>query len=179
MTRMSTFEGRPLPHPDEPVFDQGLAFDVETLLSRRQVLRAIGYGAMGAGLVSIVGCAPGATSSPPGSSSPTAGSTFSAGIDDCAVEIPQETAGPFPGDGSNGPDILSESGVVRQDISSSFGASTTTAAARHALTGTDRSTVRPLETEPVIVPIWRSPPSLRKTMSVVRLDPSMFRTLCS
>jgi hypothetical protein len=35
-----TFEGRPLPHPDEPVFDQGLAFDVETLLDRRQVLRA-------------------------------------------------------------------------------------------------------------------------------------------
>ena len=28
--------------------------------------------------------------------------------------IPEETAGPFPGDGSNGPDVLTESGVVRQ-----------------------------------------------------------------
>ena len=45
--RTPTFEGRPLPHPDEPVFDQGLAFDVDTLISRRQVLRALGYGAVG------------------------------------------------------------------------------------------------------------------------------------
>ena len=27
-------------------------------------------------------------------------------------EIPEETAGPCPGDGSNGPDVLGESGVV-------------------------------------------------------------------
>src|SRR5262249_8180431 len=44
----------------------------------------------------------------------------------CTV-IPEETAGPFPGDGSNGPDVLTQSGVVRADIRSSFGASTTTA----------------------------------------------------
>jgi protocatechuate 3,4-dioxygenase beta subunit len=31
-----------------------------------------------------------------------------------------ETAGPFPGDGSNGPTVLSASGVVRSDIRSSF-----------------------------------------------------------
>ena len=36
-------------------------------------------------------------------------------------EIPEETAGPYPGDGSNGPNALTESGVVRQDITSSFG----------------------------------------------------------
>ena len=36
-------------------------------------------------------------------------------------EIPEETAGPYPGDGSNGPDVLSESGVVRSDITASFG----------------------------------------------------------
>ena len=33
-----------------------------------------------------------------------------------STEIPEETAGPFPGDGSNGPDVLTESGVVRKDI---------------------------------------------------------------
>ena len=36
-------------------------------------------------------------------------------------EIPEETAGPYPGDGSNGPNVLTESGVVRSDITSSFG----------------------------------------------------------
>jgi protocatechuate 3,4-dioxygenase beta subunit len=124
-----TFEGRRLPHPDEPVFDQGLAFDVDTLISRRQVLRALGYGAVGAGLVSIVGCAPGTATSAPGPSGITtgAGSTFAAGTADCTTEIPEETAGPFPGDGSNGPDLLNQSGVVRADIRSSFGASTTEA----------------------------------------------------
>lgn len=34
--------------------------------------------------------------------------------------IPEETAGPFPADGSNGPDVLSEAGVVRTDIRPSF-----------------------------------------------------------
>jgi len=41
--------------------------------------------------------------------------------------IPEETAGPYPADGSNGKNVLSESGVVRSDIRSSFGSSTTTA----------------------------------------------------
>jgi protocatechuate 3,4-dioxygenase beta subunit len=47
---------------------------------------------------------------PPGRTSPSA-----------AGSIPEETAGPYPADGSNGPDVLSESGVVRSDIRSSFG----------------------------------------------------------
>jgi protocatechuate 3,4-dioxygenase beta subunit len=45
---------------------------------------------------------------------------------DCS-KIPTETAGPYPGDGSNGPDILSESGVVRSDIRTSIGAYSGTA----------------------------------------------------
>ena len=42
-------------------------------------------------------------------------------------EIPEETAGPFPGDGSNGVNVLTESGIVRSDITTSFGSSTTVA----------------------------------------------------
>jgi protocatechuate 3,4-dioxygenase beta subunit len=42
-------------------------------------------------------------------------------VDVAEGEIPEETAGPYPGDGSNGPNVLSESGVVRSDITSSFG----------------------------------------------------------
>ena len=121
-----TFEGRPLPHPDEPVFDQGLAFDVETLLNRRQVLRAMGYGAVGAGLFSLVGCAPAIPSATPGATSGTSAGTSGTGVAECAT-IPEETAGPFPGDGTNGPDVLNQSGVVRADIRSSFGSSTTLA----------------------------------------------------
>ncbi|GAA2692869.1 intradiol ring-cleavage dioxygenase [Actinoplanes palleronii] len=35
--------------------------------------------------------------------------------------IPEETAGPYPGDGSNGPNVLTTSGLVRRDIRKSFG----------------------------------------------------------
>jgi protocatechuate 3,4-dioxygenase beta subunit len=37
------------------------------------------------------------------------------------TDIPEETAGPYPGDGTNGPNVLTTSGVVRSDITSSFG----------------------------------------------------------
>jgi protocatechuate 3,4-dioxygenase beta subunit len=40
----------------------------------------------------------------------------------CAV-IPSETAGPFPGDGTNGPNALAQSGIVRADMRANFGAS--------------------------------------------------------
>ena len=126
---MRTFEGRPLPHPDEAVFDQGLAFDLGTLLSRRRALRMFGIG--GGGLL-LAACAPGAstptaaptaatgTTGTTGTTSAT-GTTGGVAAADCSTVIPQETAGPYPGDGSNGPDVLSQSGVVRSDIRSSFG----------------------------------------------------------
>jgi protocatechuate 3,4-dioxygenase beta subunit len=107
--REPTFEGRPLARPDEEVVDQGLGFDLATL-GRRQVLRALGLGAVTLGLAACAG-------NPAG----TARSTASAG------EIPDETAGPYPGDGSNGPDVLGKSGVVRSDIRSSFGTASGTA----------------------------------------------------
>jgi hypothetical protein len=45
--RARTYQGRPLPRPDEELVDQGLGFDVATLLTRRQALRAFGLGAAG------------------------------------------------------------------------------------------------------------------------------------
>ena len=126
--RIPTFEGRPLPDPTEPAYDQGLRFDVETLLDRRQILKLIGYGSLGAGLVALVGCAPAGSSAAAsaGSTASASSAAATAAAASCAV-IPEETAGPFPGDGSNGPDILAASGVVRADIRSSFGTSTTVA----------------------------------------------------
>jgi protocatechuate 3,4-dioxygenase beta subunit len=111
----ATFEGRPLPRPDEELVDQGLAFDVGTLLSRRTVLRFLGIGAATAGLAAC-----GASTDPIASSSSSVASSAS-GATPASGEIPDETAGPYPGDGSNGPDVLEESGVVRSDIRSSFG----------------------------------------------------------
>jgi protocatechuate 3,4-dioxygenase beta subunit len=117
------YEGRPLANAEEDIFDQGLTFDLETMLDRRKLLKLVAYSGLGAGLLALVGCggsssgddASGGSASEIGSAT-TGGSTTG----DCA-DIPEETAGPYPGDGSNGPDVLSQSGVVRSDITSSFG----------------------------------------------------------
>jgi protocatechuate 3,4-dioxygenase beta subunit len=112
-----TYEGRPYAKPDEELVDQGLQFDIGTLLSRRGVLFA-------GGAAAAMGLAACGTSSNGTSSD----STTSAAADATDLtEIPEETAGPYPGDGSNGADVLEQSGVVRSDIRSSFGSSTTTA----------------------------------------------------
>jgi protocatechuate 3,4-dioxygenase beta subunit len=107
--RTHIYEGRPLPRPDEELVDQGLGFDVGTLLSRRRLLAVLGLGAASVGLAA---CGAGGSTSSSASSSSAAAS---------AGEIPDETAGPYPGDGSNGPDVLEQSGIVRSDIRSSFG----------------------------------------------------------
>jgi protocatechuate 3,4-dioxygenase beta subunit len=110
--------------------DRGLVYDLRTLVDRRRVLGLFGgFGA--AALLAACGGGPGgsgqgstATTAASGATTTTAGSA-SAGGD--LSEAPDETGGPFPGDGSNGPSVLDDSGVVRSDIRSSFGSSTTTA----------------------------------------------------
>jgi protocatechuate 3,4-dioxygenase beta subunit len=118
--------GRTLHDPSEPIFDQGLAFDLETLMiDRRELMKLVGKAGLAAGLFTIVGCAPGGILglASPASSASSASEASAAGCD----IIPEETAGPYPGDGSNGPDVLAQSGVVRSDIRSSFGTSSTLA----------------------------------------------------
>ena len=93
-------------------------------------------GAFGMGAAGLVACgtasstsSSGTTASAPStgtSSTASAAATESAGT--ATEEIPEETAGPYPGDGSNGPDVLSQSGIVRSDIWSSFGSASGTAA---------------------------------------------------
>ncbi|WP_326552766.1 intradiol ring-cleavage dioxygenase [Micromonospora sp. NBC_01813] len=114
------YQGRPLARPDKELVDQGLGFDLGTLLSRRKVLQALGLGAAGLGLAA---CSRTAVTDPAVSAS--TGAAPSAGA--ATEEIPDETAGPYPGDGSNGPDVLAQSGVVRGDIRSSFDGATGTA----------------------------------------------------
>ena len=57
---------------------------------------------------------------PPASSSAGSDST----IPTATAEIPDETGGPYPGDGTNGVNVLTEDGIVRSDITSSFGSAT-------------------------------------------------------
>jgi len=115
--------------------DRGLVYDLATL-DRRRMLKLLGLGGISAGLFTIVGCNPSgssasatatATATGTDSASQGTGAPGSNGAASCEV-IPEETAGPFPGDGSNGPDVLSQTGVVRKDIRSSFGSSSGVAA---------------------------------------------------
>ncbi|MFC8043960.1 dioxygenase [Nocardia sp. NPDC057353] len=96
--------------------DLGLAHDLRTM-SRRRALFFFGAGAAG---LAAAGCAPGADQVTPATSATTTASTS-------VAAAPQETAGPYPGDGSNGPNVLVQSGVVRSDITTSFGGLTGTA----------------------------------------------------
>src|SRR5690606_36725404 len=103
------YEGRLLDRADEEVVDQGVAFDLRTLVSRRAVLSYLG---VGVGALTLAACSTGVTGSDGSSSSATAATSTG--------EIPDETAGPYPGDGSNGVDVLERSGIVRSDIRSSL-----------------------------------------------------------
>ncbi|RVX42621.1 protocatechuate 3,4-dioxygenase beta subunit [Nonomuraea polychroma] len=109
------------PHGDD-IFDRGLQFDMSTLLERRRMLGLFA----GAGLATLLGCSSDSTGATPASTASAAQSGTATG-GSCA-EIPEETAGPFPGDGSNGPNILTQSGIVRSDIRSSIGSASGTAA---------------------------------------------------
>jgi hypothetical protein len=105
--------------------DRGLVFDLQTL-DRRRMLKLLGFGGVSATLFTIAGCSPSALGSASASAAAAAASA-SAGTDASCAIIPEETAGPYPGDGSNGPNVLADSGVVRSDIRSSFGSSPTVA----------------------------------------------------
>ena len=125
----------------------GLARDLPTLMQRRHMLKLLAGGS----LLALVACGSdtkqsattgGATGDSTGSVATSATSATSTAattaVTDTAATaatgsaatcdpINEETAGPYPGDGSNGPNVLAESGIVRSDITSSFGSSTTVA----------------------------------------------------
>lgn len=106
--------------------DGGLQQDLDVLTRRmRERRQLLGWMAVGGGAALLTACGGGRS-----------GKTRSVSASDSqaasCIADPMETNGPFPADGFNGVDdriinILSARGIVRSDIRSSFGASTTTA----------------------------------------------------
>jgi protocatechuate 3,4-dioxygenase beta subunit len=98
-------------------------------MDRRGLLRLAARFGLGAGALQLIACGESSPTAPSTTSSTTSttttttttsgtGSTGTTGA--CASRVPEETAGPYPGDGSNGPNVLTQSGVVRSDIRASF-----------------------------------------------------------
>jgi protocatechuate 3,4-dioxygenase beta subunit len=105
----------------------GLTNDIVAMkkaLNRRQILRyaAGGLVAIPAGSW-ILGCGDSLVANPDAAG----GGDASDAVSGTCQKIPRETGGPFPGDGSNGPNVLNATGVVRRNITTSFAGLTGTA----------------------------------------------------
>ncbi|MGN0065672.1 MAG: intradiol ring-cleavage dioxygenase [Nocardioides sp.] len=116
--------------------DLGLGHDLGTLQRRRWARRGVIGLLGGLSVAAVAGCGSeeatsgtGTPTSGPGGRGgpPSDGGGGGTGVEVADGEIPEETAGPYPGDGSNGPDALGESGIVRSDITSSVGEASGTA----------------------------------------------------
>lgn len=144
-------ESLPSPFPASGVIAQGtvedhddfggLHRDLSSVVGRRRALQFLG----GVSFVGVLAaCSSSSSSATPTTGSATTGSTASAtaategsattvagaaGASEASAgsPIPSEAAGPFPADGTNGPNLLAETGVERADITTSIGGLTGTA----------------------------------------------------
>ncbi|GAB4182875.1 MAG: intradiol ring-cleavage dioxygenase [Roseiflexaceae bacterium] len=126
---------------DRDMFDLGLQADLamlrQSVAERRRILKMglLGIGVLMAGCAdtnaptsTTVPAAPttGTTDAVASTAVPATGSASAA----CVDEIPGETAGPYPADGSNASNqqlnALALDGIVRQDLSTSLGTKNTT-----------------------------------------------------
>jgi protocatechuate 3,4-dioxygenase beta subunit len=95
---------------DHPEDFGGLHHDLRrtgATMDRRQMLRLAAMLGGSVGALHLLGCDASTTD-------------LDDGDPGACSRIPEETAGPFPGEGSNGPNVLNQTGVVRNDIRSSF-----------------------------------------------------------
>jgi protocatechuate 3,4-dioxygenase beta subunit len=93
----------PMPKPD--------------LLQRRNALKLLG-GVGAAAFLAACGDDAGTTAA---SSTPEATTATTAASSGDITALPDETGGPYPADGTNGPNVLTDGAVVREDIRASFG----------------------------------------------------------
>lgn len=100
----------------------------------------------GLALIPIVGCGDNRDAVPDAATGSDGNGPDGGGSSTCSA-IPSETAGPFPGDGTNGANALALSGIVRSDIRSSVGTATGVADGivfELTLTIVDKATCEPL-----------------------------------
>lgn len=123
---------------------RGLVYDIRTLVDRRSALGIFG----GIGLTALLAaCAAPEPRTPATGTSPTTSSPTTSAASPL-TEVPTETQGPYPANGSNGVNVLDDSGIVRSDIRSSFGSSTDAA---EGVPFTIRLTVRDAATGSALV----------------------------
>ena len=91
-------------------------------MDRRRVLQLAAQFGAGLGFLRLLGCSDSAGAT--GVDTGTGINTSTA----CPTKIPEETAGPYPADSSNGVNVLNLTGVVRSDITTSFAGLSGTAA---------------------------------------------------
>jgi protocatechuate 3,4-dioxygenase beta subunit len=110
-------------HDEDDLHDRGLAFDLSTLTGLLRRRRVLGLFAGAGAAATLAACGDSPSASTAGTSAPSATATAESARPSATAltEIPAETAGPYPGDGSNGPNALTRSGIVRSDITTSFG----------------------------------------------------------
>jgi len=117
-------------HTDRHDHDLGLGHDLQTMIQRGAERRLLLRRLAATSLLPLLGCGGGDDDSTSSTGTSTGGTTTSSGS--CTV-IPSETAGPYPGDGTNSNssgvvNVLTLSGIVRSDIRSSVGSLSGTAA---------------------------------------------------
>lgn len=115
-------------------------------IDRRRLLTLIGA-AGGAGLLAACGDSSALTTVFDSTTSAPTTSTTTSSSAAAGSPIPTETQGPYPADGSNGPNVLTDGAIVRQDLTTSFGSlsgTATGAPTRILLTVVDASNGAPL-----------------------------------
>ena len=89
-------------------------------MDRRGLLRLAARLGAGIGTFQVLGCGSSPTTATDTTTSTGTSTGTGTGAATCTAKVPEETQGPFPGDGSNGPTVLGSTGVVRSDIRTSF-----------------------------------------------------------
>jgi protocatechuate 3,4-dioxygenase beta subunit len=93
--------------------------------TRRRALALLGGGGLSALAIAACGTSTSsgadATTSTTSAPDATTSGVGTAGGASACTTLPEETAGPYPADGTNGPNVLTTDGVVRRDITTSFG----------------------------------------------------------
>jgi protocatechuate 3,4-dioxygenase beta subunit len=117
----------PHDHDHDHNHDRGFFHDLTVMADHAARRRALLKWGLGLAALPLLACAgsEASDSTEAGASTNDAGGTDSG--DSCST-IPEETAGPYPGDGTNGPSALTLTGIVRSDIRSSLAGATGTAA---------------------------------------------------